>query len=299
MAFSRRRAERARAGESPFTERGFIAAAGVLTVVLMSGAAVLLTDPPPPAAETNAAPGAETGGAPTPGGPAGDGTGADGTAEPADEPASPGDVPADGSCPELPAQNQDRPSGEPPGTVWRDVDGRLLPFSPGVGPAQSRGSVARCYAHTPTGAVFAAVQASWRYRRSEDWGAMAQYTLAPGPGRDAYIRQRTDGTGPNGTRYRPPADDVGTPQPLGFRVVSYTPERAEIDVISSPLSSGLGDHLVWTVVWSGNDWRLVLGGNGEAPSAAPVTESDPFVAWNPASMASALPPGPDEARPDG
>jgi hypothetical protein len=295
VAFSRRRAERARPGENPFTERGFIAAAGVLTVVLVSGAAVLLTDPPPPATETDAG----TSGAPAAEGDAGDGTETDDAAEPAGEPASPGDSAADGSCPELPAQDQARPSGEPPGTVWQNVDGQLLPFSPRVGPAQSRGPVARCYAHTPTGAVFAAVQASWRYRRSEDWGAMAQFTLAPGPGRDAYIRQRTDGAGPNGTPYRPPADDVGTPQPLGFRVVSYTPEQAEIDVISSPLSSGLGNHTVWSVVWSGNDWRLVLGGNGEAPPASPVKETDAFVAWDPASMASALPPGPDEARPDG
>lgn len=283
MAVLRRRSgsRDRRVGESPFTERGFIAAAGVMAVVLMSGAAVLMTDPaPPPASGAGSPPATDAGTEDAP---------SDGLVT--ESAAAPGDLAEDGSCPELPAQDQERPSGQPTGTTWRLVEGRLLPFSTHIGPAQERGEVARCFAHTPTGAVFAAVQATWRYQRATDWAAIAQNTLAPGPGREAYVQQRMTGTGPNAAPFSP-APNAGTPQPLGFRVVSYAPERAEIDVVSGQ-DRGFGDHAVWTVVWSGNDWRLLLGSGAEPARGAPGKEDDAFVEWDQTSMASAWNPGPD------
>lgn len=276
-----------RGSDNPFTERGFIAAAAVLTVVLLSGATVLMSSPtPPPPPATGSSEASEP-----------DATGVPQDAETA---GTPSDLATDGACPELPAQDQSRPSAQPPDTVWRDVDGMALPFSPRVGPAQTSGAVARCYAHTPAGAVFAAIQGAWRYQRARDWGAIAQYVLAPGPGRDAYIRQRTDRTGPNAAPFTPD-QVVGIPQAVGFRVVSYAPERAEIDVVNAPVSAGLGFHVVWTVEWSGADWRLVLGADGAAPRGTEVQMSDAFVPWDQESMASAFPvgPGADESEPTG
>ncbi len=195
---------------------------------------------------------------------------------------SPRTTAVDGPCPELPTDDRASPVTQPDGTLWIQTQETLLPYAPNVGPAVATDEMARCYAHTPTGAVFAAVQAAWRYRRSENWGTVAQHLLAPGPGRDAYIAQRTARTGANATAGPPgESDDGGVPLDIGFRVTEYTPERARIGLVNQRVGgAGPPMHTVWTVVWTGGDWKIELPAGGAAPPSERLPDTEPYISWD-------------------
>ncbi|TDC69803.1 hypothetical protein E1200_07215, partial [Actinomadura sp. GC306] len=65
--------------------------------------------------------------------------------------------------------DQSIPSTAPNQVYWKRFEGVALPFSSSVGPLEVKGDVARCYEHTPRGALFAAVQISVRLDRSARW----------------------------------------------------------------------------------------------------------------------------------
>lgn len=260
-------------GDNPFTERGFVLAGAAVAVVVVAGAAVLVMGPPDPAAsQATPSDGTTRTSVPldTPG------------TVPDDAAAQPGGVPgAAGSCPQLPSSDAELPSSAPADAEWRTTDEVPLPYSPTAGPAIVTDMFARCYAHTPTGAVLAAIQTSRRYRAEPNWGAVAQFLLAPGPGRDAYIRQRTDRTGPNATPGLPenPEDRAVV---AGFRVPEHTADRVLVDVVTARLLGDAGTHSVWTMVWRDGDWKLELPADGAPPPQTPVRDGDPFVPWTPA-----------------
>lgn len=163
------------------------------------------------------------------------------------------------------------------------MDSYLLPFSASAGPAVVDGDIARCYARTPIGAVFAAVQSTWRYQRTSDWGAAAQHLLAPGPGRDAYLAQRAARSGPNAQPV-PPASGDDSPQPIGFRVLEQSPDRVRVDLLTMPFEGGQRTHNVWNVLWVDGDWRLEVPEGGRPPSPTTAADDDPFVEWDSTTM---------------
>ncbi|MEU8132471.1 hypothetical protein [Streptodolium elevatio] len=254
-------------GESPFTERGFVLAAGVVFLIVLAAGFVMLSGPPTPPSEGESASAMPTSVR------LGSGQATVST------PPSTAPVARDGSCPALPADDVESPIAQPRDTEWRITLDVPLPYSPTAGPAVVTDSTARCYARTPTGAVFAAVQASWRYRWDEDWGEVAQHLLAPGPGRDAFIRQRTEHTGPNASA-AVPGDPEDREFAAGFRVLDYTPDRVRVDVVNRALAGSLGTHTIWTLVWIDGDWKLELPPDAAPPPPTPVREEDAFVAWD-------------------
>ncbi|UGQ09018.1 hypothetical protein LO772_18790 [Yinghuangia sp. ASG 101] len=280
MALLRRRSrEGDRLGEqSPFTEKGFIASAAIVGLVVVAAVVTLMADPSDPTAASSGA----TSAAPSTAGETNPTTGSAPSA--ADrEPGIPTALRPDGTCAPPASSGTEPPVSPPQDTRWQDLDGYLVPVSASVGPAAIDGLIARCYARTPMGAVFAALNGSWRYQRTSDWGAAAQHLLAPGPGRDAYIRQRSAATGPNARPQPiPTGDDV--PQPRGFRVLDQSLDRVRVDIVREPFEGGPSTHTEWTVVWVDGDWRLELPANGEPPPSAPVNPGEPYVAWDPASL---------------
>lgn len=258
-----------RESENPFTERGFLASAGVVGLVVLAGVVTLLSGPPSSTGEPTAT------GRTTPG------TAATTRAGSATSVAAA--LQADGTCAPPALQGTEVPVSQPADTRWQPLDGFMLPRSATVGPAVINGDIARCYARTPTGAVFAALNGSRRYQRTTDWGAAAQHLLAPGPGRDVYMQQRATASGPN-ARPQQVLSGENAPQPRGFRILEHNLDRVRVVLVSKPFEGGPVTYATWTVRWIDGDWRVEVPTSGSPPTSAPMNPDDPYVAWDSASM---------------
>lgn len=190
-------------------------------------------------------------------------------------PTTPPASPPPGAIAPPDAQDQTVPTSPPTNVRWDLYQRVALPYSGTAGPRTIDGSVARGYAHTPTGALIAAVQIPARELLSpgDSWRQVVEQQVIPGAGRDRFIQLRSQVT------------SDGTPDPrlsqvAGFRFVTYTPDLAVIQFASK---SGTGHMQVTTTTmeWSGNDWKLVLQPDGsESPTVQAVSDLTGMVAWS-------------------
>lgn len=175
--------------------------------------------------------------------------------------------------------DQTVPTTAPPGATWTYFRSVALPQSHTYGPTQVNGDVAAGYEHSPTGALFAAVNITTRYSFGLGWREVLDRQTAPGPGRKAWIAIRT----------QHPLDPNAQPAPgsygqfAGFRFVNYSPEMATVQVVTQFANYGGALQMsTLTVQWSGQDWVLVLQPDGSpSPSVAKVPSLDQFVSWGP------------------
>ncbi|MBO2454886.1 hypothetical protein J4573_47910 [Actinomadura barringtoniae] len=168
--------------------------------------------------------------------------------------------------------HQDLPQTAPRQVWWKRFRGVAVPFSPAVGPMETQGDIARCYAHSPRGALIAAVQISVRLDRSTGWQEILEQQAVAGEGKAAYARVRPS---------QPLVADKDAAQIAGFHVVSYTPQTAVIGTVSRDPARGAGVRTarITTVKWDG-DWKLVptpKGSTGSAPHA--VNSLSGYVFW--------------------
>jgi hypothetical protein len=244
---------------TPWLRTGFVAAAAFIGFVAVIGGAVVLTSDPSDAAAdaTGAAaarpPAARTTGPPS--SPAGGDTSADG----------------DTSCPELADRHRQVPTAAPEGITWDLYGAVALPSSKASGPAVTGGDVARCYAHTPVGALLATSQISVRYLAADDWLKVTR-TQTVGAGRDAYIAQRT------AAEETAPADGGGSAhgQIAGFRFVTYNDTTAVIQTVWR-FPDGRLQAATTTVLWRDGDWRLEYPAEPAAPT--PVSSLAGYAEW--------------------
>jgi hypothetical protein len=163
------------------------------------------------------------------------------------------------------------PAAPPADLRWKSIGPMLVPTSATAGPARYQGDVWSCYAHSPTGAVMASYDIVAGLL-SPDWRTVAERELAPGPGQDAYIRI-TDGQ----TWQPPQPGEIA--QPVGFEVVSYTPQVATVETLAD---AGGGQYQAadWALTWIAGDWKLVMTPDGKAgPDPQLVTSANGFVLW--------------------
>jgi len=179
---------------------------------------------------------------------------------------------AAGTC-SLPDAPQEIPAAAPASVTWRIYDTIALPFSASTGPQVVSGDVARCYAHTPAGALLAAVQIAVRYVLAAGWRAVLAQQVMPGPGATAYAAQRALDT------------NVSTSQPgqygqiAGFQFVTYTPGVAVMQIVTR-LPSGALQVTAMTTQWTGTDWRLALHDDGSpGGNVQQVPSLDGFIPW--------------------
>jgi hypothetical protein len=155
---------------------------------------------------------------------------------------------------------------------WEVSSRIVVPRSSGFGPARTDADgFRRCFAHSPTGAVYAAYSAYAAMADQEKVVATARKLMVPGPGTDALISElQTDQS----------AGGYTVPQLAGFHVIDAGPDRVSLMLATSVDSAYMS--LTLTLVWHGGDWLLQPPAAGE-PVGAPFAQhrdlSD-FVAWS-------------------
>ena len=159
---------------------------------------------------------------------------------------------------------------------WSGFYGVELPVSAQAGPFGTSGGIAAGFAHTPLGALLAAVNIG--VRANAQWGPRI-FT--------AVIRGQV--TGPDAaallagcqSAYDQAAQSgqVAGGQPLGtvdvteqaFRWVAYTPAAAILDLVSAgPGSNGatVRASVQMEAVWDGGDWKVVAPPGGDWGNSA-------------------------------
>jgi hypothetical protein len=175
-----------------------------------------------------------------------------------------------GGC-DVPPGPQAIPVSAPTSVTWELYDTVALPFSAQAGPTVVNGDVARCYAHSPTGALLATVQIAVRYALAANWQAVIAEQVMPGTGRNVYAAERP------GADVTISAGQFG--QFAGFQFVTYTSALAVVQIVVQ-LPSGEMQATTMTVQWSGGDWRLMLQPDGSpGPNVQQVPNLTGFIPW--------------------
>jgi hypothetical protein len=256
--------------KSPFGP-GFIAACIVLTATLACGAILLFTnssdtDPAASAVDRssrsiNSQPSAPTSGQP----------GADpGAAQPG-SPTSKGSGTTN-SC-GLPDGDQAIPSNQPPkADVWEISRRVVVPRSSAYGPGQTDSDgFRRCFAHSPTGAVYAAYNVIAALADQTKIIPTATKLLVPGHDTDLLLQAVRKET----------ADEASTPaQVAGYRIVDAGRDRVTV-MLAMPAQSEFMSA-TFTLTWRAGDWHLVPppdAGTVGTPYSQHHNLND-FVAWS-------------------
>ncbi|MGW6281998.1 hypothetical protein [Kribbella sp. NPDC055071] len=269
--------------KSPFGP-GFVAACIVVGAVLVCGILLLVGgsgDSDASGGTTSSSarvdPGASQGSAASPGSGMAQPSGASNPAEPvagattgspagsqAGSKGGAGCGPADG--------DQTVPAKAPAVDGWEVSRRVVVPRSTAFGPAKTDADgFRRCFAHSPTGALFAAYNAVAALADQRQTVATAQKLMLPGPNTDSLIRV---------LRAEPPTADSETVQLAGFRILDAGHDRATI-MLATPVQTEYMS-LTLTLVWYGDDWRVqspTPGGAVGDPYTQHRDLSD-FVAWS-------------------
>ncbi|MFD8756054.1 hypothetical protein ACFV0O_34520 [Kitasatospora sp. NPDC059577] len=161
--------------------------------------------------------------------------------------------------------------------AWKDFHGYQLPESQSSGPAVRSGEVARCYSHTPRGAVLALAQTSIRSSAADNWRPVIDQQVAPGPERDSYL-QFVTADRVNPSKPSPAFSTIG--QYAAYQVNSYTADTAVVTFAIKFPMGGAYRTVVLTAVWDGGDWKQKMTPNGQQSSSfgqqKTVTDMVPF-----------------------
>jgi hypothetical protein len=166
-------------------------------------------------------------------------------------------------------------TGPPPGVVWQSWRAISLPYSTTAGPRTVDGAVASGFAHTPTGALLAAVHTSGRLTLAPDpgWQQAVATMAAPGKGRDTWVAARK-----GVTITAEPAPGTMA-QIAGFQITSYNAEDAAIQLVTKSSDSSLSVSPIH-VQWRDGDWKLVTTPAGGLFGArSRLTDLNGFIAW--------------------
>jgi hypothetical protein len=209
------------------------------------------------------------------------------TDEPASAPATPGSGPAQtnsnnstnssggerrtGSC-DLPAGDQAVPAEAPAVDGWevsrRVVVPRSLTYGPGT---TDPDGFRHCFAHSPTGAVYAAYSAIAAIADQRKLVPTVKKLMVPGAATDSLLRQA-------GTEDS--SSSTSTVQVVGYRVIDAGPDRVTVMLAMPVESVYMSANL--TLVWHQGDWRLLPPTPGEAVGAPFSQHRDlsDFVKWS-------------------
>lgn len=169
-------------------------------------------------------------------------------------------------------------SAAPADVQWQSWRGASLPTSSTDGPREVAGDVASGYTPTPQGAVLAAAQGITRLRLAPDnsWPDVVNAVAAPGVGRDTYAVNRAQ------VSITDPAPEGTEARLEGFEVTDFTDARAVVRLaVERP--DGALMATTHTLVWSGEDWKLLLPAPDDIPEPETLTDTAGFTEFTAAS----------------
>lgn len=219
---------------SPWAQRGFVFAAAFVAVLVLAGLALFIA------------------------GRGGDDADRDGTSQREAAPTStaPAKDPSASVC-GLPAGSQRVPA-VPPDAEWELVGTIAAPSAPETGPGIERGQRRLCFAHSPTGALFAAVNFIAVTGRSPNNAELLRELTATGRIRDQILQEAAQ---------EPDARDPSTRiQVAGFRFLAYDPSETSVDLALGVNQKGYA-HIPVSLRWQRGDWKAVI-----------ATQAGPFAA---------------------
>ena len=160
--------------------------------------------------------------------------------------------------------------GTAPATKWELVGTMAAPTDPKIGPGKTDDQGIRsCFAHTPTGALYAAVNLWALGTDPSKEPTIAEKLAAKGPGRDAGMKAPPTSAPPSATKI----------QVAGFNV-SYTANQAVVDLAFKADTGALGSVRT-TLLWQDGDWKGVVADDG-TPLEEPrqISDLSGFILWS-------------------
>ncbi|NUP30419.1 MAG: hypothetical protein HOV66_29440 [Streptomycetaceae bacterium] len=262
---------------NPFTQTGFVASAVLLALVAVFGVVMSVifanqdtstaqSVTPDPVGVNTGLPGQDAAGV----GPIGGAVPSGGAGQSARQDAKT-------PCPQFPQTDDAAVGSTPPQITWTVFRTVLLPSSESLGPKVEHGGVARCFAHSATGALLAASQITTRYFLSSDWRSVVDLQVLPGQGRDTFRQRQADIESQFGMPDDPDPGQIN--QFAGYRFVTYTAETAVVQIARrSP--QGKLMSAIHTLVWQNGDWRLQMQSDGsDASVRQEIGSLDGYQKW--------------------
>ena len=170
----------------------------------------------------------------------------------------------------LPPGSQSVPQVAPQ-TAWQLVGSMAAPRAPAtVGPQRTVDGFRVCFAHSPLGALFAAVS-FWAEGTAAPSAAVYEHLAADTPLRaQAIAAAHSDGAGR--------LDSLTKVQVAGYAFTSYDGVTAVV-TLAFQLSDGAFVSVPTTLRWESGDWRYVIAAGGTVPGAAQILDLDGYVAF--------------------
>ncbi|GAB3826575.1 hypothetical protein [Kribbella italica] len=249
--------------------RGFVAAAIVIGAILVCGALLIFTGEPSDATGGSYSPPADSTSVTTEPGNSSSTVfpPAAAASTPATSPAAPPQTSA--TC-DLPDGDQTIPTKPPPADAWEVSRRVVVPRSTTYGPTTTdNDGFRRCFAHSPTGAVYAAYNAIAALGDQRQAIPTTKKLMLPGPDTTALLTK---------LKSEEPTDGAAA-QLAGYRILDATKDRVTV-VLALPVEEEYMSANL-TLVWHDDDWRVVpptQGGQFGAPFSQ-HRDLDDFVTW--------------------
>jgi len=159
-----------------------------------------------------------------------------------------------------------------PQTTWQLVGSMAAPSAPAtIGPQRTVDGFRVCFAHSPLGALFAAVN-FWAEGTAAPAGVVYEHLAADTPLRaQAISAAQTDGAAR--------LDAVTKVQVAGYALTAYDPATAVI-TLAFQLSDGAFVSVPTALRWEDSDWRYVIAAGGTVPGAAQISDLNGYVAFS-------------------
>ncbi|GAA0573974.1 hypothetical protein HPO96_17035 [Kribbella sandramycini] len=169
------------------------------------------------------------------------------------------------------ASDRSVPSKAPAVDGWEVSNRVVVPRSAAVGPAKTDpDGFRRCFAHSPTGALYAAYNALAAMADQSKLVSIARRLMLPSAETEQLIRQLS----------KESATGFSSVQPTGYRMLAAADDRVTV-LLALPVESVYMSATL-TLVWHQGDWRLQPPPPGEAVGAPFAQHRDlgDFVKWS-------------------
>lgn len=158
-----------------------------------------------------------------------------------------------GECPNLPAD--DAPVGVVP---WNPIvvgEALVVPHDPQVGPAITEG-ISRCFAHSPTGALYAAANWLAWFSSQNDIVTVVDTLMVPSEATDRLRVSIQTACGRDGNA-------CGGPQLRlrGFRTEWRSHNEVLVSLAATPVGADDATAFDVAMIWDGNDWKVRVPDN--------------------------------------